>query len=99
MGHHFAVLVAEGAFVIDQTVTVAFAGLEQRQAALEAELAPVLDRYGGTAGLLREEAGGGRPDRVHRQRDDLTGGRPAGGLRPSAGTAAMPPGWLDTRYA
>jgi hypothetical protein len=57
MGHEFAALVAEGAFVIDQTVTVAFAGLEQRQAALVAELAPILDRYGGTAGLLREEAG------------------------------------------
>jgi hypothetical protein len=57
MGYHFAALVAEGAFVIDQTVTVAFAGLEQRQAALVAELAPILDRYGGTAGLLVEEAG------------------------------------------
>jgi hypothetical protein len=57
MGHHFAALVAEGAFVIDQTVTVALAGLEQRQAAPVAELAPVLDRYGGTAGLLREDAG------------------------------------------
>jgi hypothetical protein len=57
MGHHFTALVAEGAFVIDQAVTVAFAGLEQRQAALVAELAPILDRYGGTAGLLREEAG------------------------------------------
>jgi hypothetical protein len=57
MGHHFAALVAEGAFVIDQTVTVAFAGLEQQHAALVAELAPILDRYGGTAGLLREEAG------------------------------------------
>jgi hypothetical protein len=57
MGHHFAALVAEGAFVIDQSVTVAFAGLEQRQAALAAELAPILDRYGGTAGMLREEAG------------------------------------------
>ena len=32
-------------------------GLEQQQAALVAELAPILDRYGGTAGLLREEAG------------------------------------------
>jgi hypothetical protein len=57
MGYHFAALVAEGAFVIDQTVTVAFAGLEQQQAALVAELAPILDRYGGTAGLLREDAG------------------------------------------
>jgi hypothetical protein len=57
MGHHFAALVAEGAFVIDQTVTVAFAGREQQQAARVAELAPVLDRYGGTAGLLVEEAG------------------------------------------
>jgi hypothetical protein len=57
MGYEFAALVAEGAFVIDQTVTVAFAGLEQRHAALVAELAPVLDRYGGTAGLLREQAG------------------------------------------
>jgi hypothetical protein len=57
MGHHFAALVAEGAFVVDQTVTVAFAGLEQRQAARVAELAPILDRYGGTAGLLVEEAG------------------------------------------
>jgi hypothetical protein len=44
-------------YVIDQTVTVAFAGLEQQQAARVAELAPVLDRYGGTAGLLVEEAG------------------------------------------
>jgi hypothetical protein len=44
--HHFA----------DQ-VTVAFAGLQQQQAARVAELAPVLDRYGGTAGLLVEEAG------------------------------------------
>jgi ATP-dependent Clp protease ATP-binding subunit ClpC len=51
------VLVAEGAFVIDQTVTVAFAGLEQQRAAPIAELAQVLNRYGGTAGLLREEAG------------------------------------------
>jgi erythromycin esterase-like protein len=57
MGHHFAALVAEEAFVIDQTVTVAFPGLEQRQAAWVAELAPVLDRYGGTVGLLLEEAG------------------------------------------
>jgi hypothetical protein len=38
-------------------VTVAFAGLEQQQAALVAELAPILDRDGGTAGPLREEAG------------------------------------------
>jgi hypothetical protein len=43
--------------VIDQTVMVAFAGLEQQRAALAAELAPILDRCGGTAGLLREEAG------------------------------------------
>lgn len=57
MGYQFAALVAEGAFVIDQTVTVAFAGLEEQRTALVAELAPVLDRYGGTAGLLREEAG------------------------------------------
>jgi hypothetical protein len=57
MGHHFAALVAEGAFVIDQAVTVAFAGLEQQQARLVAEVAPILDRYGGTAGLLCEEAG------------------------------------------
>jgi hypothetical protein len=57
MGHHFAALVAEEAFVIDQAVTVAFAGREQQQAALVAELAPILDRYGGTAGLLREDAG------------------------------------------
>jgi hypothetical protein len=38
-------------------VTVAFAGLEQQQATRVAELAPVQDRYGGTAGLLVEEAG------------------------------------------
>jgi hypothetical protein len=57
MGYHFAALVAEEAFVIDQTVTVAFAGLEQQHAALVAELAPILDRYGNTAGLLREDAG------------------------------------------
>jgi hypothetical protein len=57
MGYEFAALVAEGAFVIDQTVTVAFPGLEQRQAARVAELAPILGRYGGTAGLLVEEAG------------------------------------------
>jgi hypothetical protein len=57
MGHHFAALVAEEAFVIDQAVTVAFAGLEQQQAALAAEVAPILGRYGGTAGLLREDAG------------------------------------------
>jgi hypothetical protein len=57
MGHHLTLLVQEGAFVIDQTVTVAPAGLEERHAALVAELAPILDRYGGTAGLLREEAG------------------------------------------
>jgi hypothetical protein len=57
MGHHFAALGKEGAFVIDQAVTVAFAGLEQQQAALVAELTPILDRYGGTAGLLREDAG------------------------------------------
>lgn len=57
MGYHFAVLVAEGAFDIDQTVTVVFAGLEQQHAALVAELAPILDRYGSTAGLLREDAG------------------------------------------
>jgi erythromycin esterase-like protein len=56
MGHHFAAL-AEEAFVIDQTATVTLAGLEQQQATLVAELAPVLDRYGGTAGLLVEEAG------------------------------------------
>jgi hypothetical protein len=57
MGHHFASLVPEEAFVIDQAVTVAFPGLEQQQAALVAELVPILDRYGGTAGLLREDAG------------------------------------------
>jgi hypothetical protein len=57
MGHHFAALAAEEAFVIDQAVTVAFPGLERQQAALVAELAPILDRYGGTAGLLVEEAG------------------------------------------
>ncbi len=57
MGYEFAALVAEGAFVIDQTITVAFPGLEQRQAARVAELAPILDRYGGTAGLLGEDAG------------------------------------------
>jgi erythromycin esterase-like protein len=57
MGHHFAALVAEEAFVIDQAVTVAFPGLEQQQAVLVAEVAPILDRYGGTAGLLREDAG------------------------------------------
>jgi hypothetical protein len=57
MGHQFAALVAEGAFVIDQTVTVAFPGREQQHAALVAELVPVLDRYGGTVGLLVEEAG------------------------------------------
>jgi hypothetical protein len=38
-------------------VTVAFAGLEQRHAALAAELTPILDRDGGTAGLLRADAG------------------------------------------
>jgi hypothetical protein len=32
MGHNFAALVADEAFVIDQAVTVAFAGLEQQQA-------------------------------------------------------------------
>jgi hypothetical protein len=57
MGYEFAALVAEEVFVIDQAVTVAFPGLEQRQAARVAELAPILDRYGGTAGLLVEEAG------------------------------------------
>lgn len=57
MGYRFAALAAEGAFVIDQTATVAFAGFEQQRAALVAELAPILDRYGGTAGLLREQAG------------------------------------------
>jgi hypothetical protein len=57
MGHHLTALVQEEAFVIDQAVTVAFAGLEQQQAALVAGLAPILDRYGGTAGLLREDAG------------------------------------------
>jgi hypothetical protein len=74
MGYQFATLVPEGAFVIDQTVTVAFAGLEQQHAALASKLTPILDRYGGTAGLLREDAGplacrwagGGRPDHVHR---------------------------------
>ena len=57
MGSEFAALVAEGAFVIDQTVTVAFAGVEQQHAAVVAELAPILDRYGGTAGLLLKDAG------------------------------------------
>jgi len=57
MGHHLTALVQEEAFVIDQAVTVAFAGLEQQQAALVAGLAPILDRYRGTAGLLREDAG------------------------------------------
>jgi hypothetical protein len=78
MGHHFTALVQEEAFVIDQTVTVAFAGLEKQQADL-AELVPILDRYGGTAGLLREAAGmlagRGRPDPDHRQRDDLASRR------------------------
>jgi hypothetical protein len=57
MGHHFTALMAEEAFVIDQTVTVAFPGLEQQQAALVAELTPILDRCGGTTRLLREDAG------------------------------------------
>ena len=63
MGHRFAALVAEGAFVFDQTVTVDFPGLEQQQAARVAELAPILDRDGGTAGLLVEELGRWRAGR------------------------------------
>jgi hypothetical protein len=56
MGHHFAALVAEGAFV-STGGDGGLAGLEQRQAAVVAEAATILDRYGGTAGLLVEEAG------------------------------------------
>jgi len=78
MGHHFAALVAEGAFVVDQTVTVAFPGLEQRQGGpggrAGTDPGPLrwhcwaAGRGGWAAGLL---AGGGRLDPVHRQRDDL----------------------------
>jgi hypothetical protein len=85
MGYEFAALVAEEAFVIDQVVTVASGA---RTAAggpgCRAGADPGPLRWhrwatgrGGWAAVML--AGGGRPDPVHRQRDDLTGrARPAG---------------------
>jgi hypothetical protein len=78
MGYEFAALVAEGAFVIDQAVTVAFPDLEQRPGGpgsrAGADPGPLRwDRWaagrGGWAAVVL--ARGRRPDPVHRQRDDL----------------------------
>src|SRR5207248_7672752 len=52
MGVQFARLAGAEAFVIDQTATVRFAHADPRGDALVEELWAVLERFGGTAGLL-----------------------------------------------
>ena len=57
MGHHFTALSGIDPFVIDQTVTVAWPGRSQPWAQdLLAAIHPTLASYGGTAGILREQA-------------------------------------------
>jgi len=57
MGHHFTELSGTSPFVIDQTVTVDFTGksqpwIDERLAGL----GPILAAFGGTAGILRDQA-------------------------------------------
>jgi len=57
MGHHFTGLSGIDPFVIDQAVTVAWQGRTQPWLQdLFADLHPTLASYGGTAGILREQA-------------------------------------------
>jgi hypothetical protein len=57
MGHHFTALSGIDPFVIDQTVTVAWPQQSQPWVQdLLAAIHPTLARYGGTAGILREQA-------------------------------------------
>ena len=57
MGHHFAALSGIDPFVIDQTVTVAWPGQSRPWAQdLLAAIGQTLASYGGTAGILREQA-------------------------------------------
>ena len=57
MGHHFRALSDIDPFVIDQTVTVAWPGQSRPWAQdLLAAIHPALARYGGSAGILREQA-------------------------------------------
>jgi hypothetical protein len=57
MGWHFRAMSGTEPFVIDQTVTVAFANRPQPWVpALLAELGETLAGYGGTAGILRDQA-------------------------------------------
>jgi hypothetical protein len=57
MGHHFPALSGIDPFVIDQTVTVAWPGQSQPWAQdLLAAIQQTLARYGGSAGILREQA-------------------------------------------
>jgi hypothetical protein len=57
MGHHFTELSGTDPFVIDQTVTVDFTGRPRPWVDdLLAGLGPVLASFGGTAGVLREQA-------------------------------------------
>jgi len=57
MGWHFRAMSGTDPFVIDQTVTVSFHDQPQRWVqALLAELGETLAAYGGTAGILRDQA-------------------------------------------
>jgi len=57
MGHHFAALSGIDPFVIDQAVTVAWRKQPQPWVQdLLAAIQPTLASYGGTAGILREQA-------------------------------------------
>jgi hypothetical protein len=57
MGHHFTALSSIDPFVIDQTVTVAWPGQSRPWAqGLLAAVRQTLASYGGTAGILREQA-------------------------------------------
>jgi hypothetical protein len=57
MGHHFAALSGTNAFVIDQTVTVDFTGRGRPWIdELLADLDQMLASFGGTAGVLRDQA-------------------------------------------
>jgi hypothetical protein len=57
MGHHFTALSGIDSFVIDQSVTVAWPGRSRPWAQdLLAAIGQTLASYGGTAGILREQA-------------------------------------------
>ena len=55
MGVHFAELSDADAFVIDQTQTVRFPHADPARDALVERLRPALERFGGTAGVLRAD--------------------------------------------